>query len=137
MKTAPLIRFRIDFAENSNIGPGKIALLEGIQTHGSLSAAARAMKLSYRRAWLLLESLNQAFSDRVSINSVGGIGGGGVQITPFGVLLIKRYREIEQRFTELANEYLKDIQSRVKPRRSVVAKKVPVTKQTRRQGLTT
>jgi molybdate transport system regulatory protein len=81
MKSAPLNRFRIDFAENSNIGPGKIALLESIQTHGSVSAAARAMKLSYRRAWLLLESLNRAFSDPVSVNSVGGIGGGGVQIT--------------------------------------------------------
>jgi molybdate transport system regulatory protein len=135
MKTTPLIRFRIDFAEYSNIGPGKIALLESIQTHGSLSAAARAMKLSYRRAWLLLESLNQTFSDRVSVNSVGGIGGGRVQITPFGILLIKCYREIEQRFTEIGNEYLKDIRSRVKPRRSVVARKVPITKQTQRRRL--
>jgi molybdate transport system regulatory protein len=137
MKTAPLIRFRIDFAETSNLGPGKIALLEAIQTHGSLSAAARAIKLSYRRAWLLLESLNQQFRDRVSVNSVGGIGGGGVQITPFGVLLIKRYREIEQRFTELSNEYLKDIQPRITPPRSDIAKRVPVTKRTRRRGIAT
>jgi molybdate transport system regulatory protein len=129
MKTAPLIRFRIDFAENSNVGPGKIALLEAIQAHGSVSAAARSMKLSYRRAWLLLESLNQAFTDRVSVNSVGGVGGGGVQITPFGALLIKRYREIEQRFNELANEYLEDIQARIKPPLSVIAKRVAVTKQ--------
>jgi molybdate transport system regulatory protein len=137
MKTAPSIRFRIDFAENSNIGPGKIALLEAIEMHGSVSAAARAMKLSYRRAWLLLESLNQAFTDRVSVNSVGGAGGGGVQLTPFGVLLIKRYREIEQRFTEVGREYLEDIQARIKPPVSVIAKRVPVTKQRRRRAVTT
>jgi molybdate transport system regulatory protein len=129
MKTAPFIRFRIDFAENSNIGPGKISLLEAIQTHGSVSAAARTMKMSYRRAWLLLESLNQAFSDRVSVNSVGGVGGGGVQITPFGALLIKRYREIELRFNELSNEYLKDIQPRISTQQTILSKPVPVTKQ--------
>jgi molybdate transport system regulatory protein len=134
MKVAPMIRFRIDFAENSSIGPGKVALLEAIQVHGSVSAAARAMKMSYRRAWLLLESLNQAFSEKVSVNRAGGIGGGGVQITPFGVVLIKRYREIEQRFSDLSNEYLKDIKARVKPQRPVVAKRMPVTKQMPRRG---
>ena len=59
MKQAPLIRFRIDFAENSNLGPGKIALLEGIRTFGSVSEAARRMGISYRRAWLLLDSVNK------------------------------------------------------------------------------
>jgi len=133
MKTAPSIRFRIDFAENSNIGPGKIALLEAIQRHGSMSAAGRAMNMSYRRAWLLLESLNQAFIDRVSINTVGGLGGGGVEITPFGALLIKRYREIEERFSQLVDEYLKDIQVRVQPHKTTMAKRVPVTKKAPRR----
>jgi len=128
LKSAPLIRFRIDFAENSNIGPGKIALLEAIQTHGSLSAAARDLKLSYRRAWLLLESLTRAFRERVSINSTGGSGGGGVKVTPFGVLLVTRYREVEQRFNALGGEYLADIQSRVRPQRAAVTKRVPVSK---------
>jgi molybdate transport system regulatory protein len=128
LKTAPAIRFRIDFAENSNVGPGKIALLEAIQTHGSLSAAARAMKLSYRRAWLLLDSLNRAFTEPVSVNSVGGSGGGGVQITPFGSLLINRYRDIEKRFNELGEESLKEIQAHVRPHAASGAKRTPLTK---------
>jgi molybdate transport system regulatory protein len=134
MKTAPAIRFRIDFAENSNVGPGKIALLEAIQTHGSLSAAARAMKLSYRRAWLLLDSLNQAFTDPVSVNSVGGTGGGGVQITEFGALLIHRYRDIEKRFNELSAAHLEDIQAKVKPHPASGAKRTPLSKKSRRDA---
>lgn len=128
MKTAPAIRFRIDFAENSNIGPGKIALLEAIQTHGSLSAAARSLKLSYRRAWLLLDSLNQGFREPVSVNSVGGAGGGGVVITAFGLLLIKRYREVEQRFNEIAANLLVDIETQIKPTATAISRRVPVTK---------
>ena len=69
MKQAPLIRFRIDFAENSNLGPGKIALLEGIRTYGSMSEAARRMGISYRRAWLLLDSLNKSFNLPATVNS--------------------------------------------------------------------
>jgi molybdate transport system regulatory protein len=131
MKTAPAIRFRIDFAENSNVGPGKIALLEAIQTYGSLSAAARALKLSYRRAWLLLESLNQGFREPVSLNSVGGVGGGGVVITAFGILLIKRYREVEQRFNKIGADLLVDIQAQIKPTGTAIARRIPVTKQKR------
>ena len=59
MVRAPSIRFRIDFAENLNLGPGKIALLEAIGIHGSLSTAAASIGLSYRRAWLLLDSLKE------------------------------------------------------------------------------
>jgi molybdate transport system regulatory protein len=133
MKTMQLIRFRIDFAENSNIGPGKIALLESVQTHGSVSAAARVLGLSYRRAWLLLDSLNQSFTEPVSVNTVGGLNGGGVRITPFGELLIRRYREVERRFSEIGNECLKDIQTRIKAPRAAKTKRVPVTKKTRRR----
>jgi molybdate transport system regulatory protein len=131
MNTAPAIRFRIDFAENSNIGPGKIALLEAIQMHGSLSAAARALKLSYRRAWLLLDSLNRGFLEPVSVNSVGGVGGGGVNITPFGALLIKRYREVEHLFNEIGRTQLEDIRSQIKPQSAALARRVPVTKRRR------
>jgi molybdate transport system regulatory protein len=131
MNTAPAIRFRIDFAENSNIGPGKIALLEAIQMHGSLSSAARALKLSYRRAWLLLDSLNRGFLEPVSVNSVGGVGGGGVNITPFGTLLIKRYREVEHLFNEIGATQLEDIRSRIKPQSAALARRVPVTKRRR------
>src|SRR5580658_8720135 len=113
MKQAPLIRFRIDFAENSNLGPGKIALLEGIRTHRSMSEAARRMGISYRRAWLLLDSLNKSFDTPATVNSVGGRGGGGAEITPFGVLLIKSYREVERKLNDVAGVCLKGIRARV------------------------
>jgi molybdate transport system regulatory protein len=133
MKPLPLIRFRIDFGENSNVGPGKIELLEAIQTHGSVSAAARILKLSYRRAWLLLDSLNQSFTEPVSVNSVGGNGGGGVKITPFGALLIERYREAERRFIQIGNECLRDIQARIVPSRSEKLTRVPLKKKRRQR----
>jgi molybdenum-dependent DNA-binding transcriptional regulator ModE len=69
MVRAPSIRFRIDFAENLNLGPGKIALLEAIGSHGSSTTAAASLGLSYRRAWLLLDSLNKTFAE---ITAIGG-----------------------------------------------------------------
>lgn len=90
------IRLRIDFGPEASIGPGKIALLEHIDRVGSLSQAARELGLSYRRAWLLLDDLNHSFSEPVANASVGGVGGGGVQLTAFAKDLIKAYRDVEQ-----------------------------------------
>jgi molybdate transport system regulatory protein len=134
MKQAPLIRFRIDFAENSNLGPGKIALLEGIRTYGSVSEAARRMDISYRRAWLLLESLNKSFDTPATVNSVGGRGGGGAEVTPFGVLLIERYREVERKLNDVAGKCLKEIRARVNRGAATSARKVPVSKKKRSGG---
>jgi molybdate transport system regulatory protein len=89
------IRFRVDFGPRRALGPGKVALLEGIAQSGSLSEAARELKMSYRRAWLLLEDMNTAFQERVVETSVGGRGGGGAQLTSFGRSLIDAYRELE------------------------------------------
>jgi molybdate transport system regulatory protein len=93
--TIPRIRFRIDFGRDAAIGPGKIALLEQIQGTGSLSQAARDLKMSYRRAWLLLDSLNSSFEERVVASSIGGRDGGGAKLTPFGRSLILAYRRFE------------------------------------------
>jgi molybdate transport system regulatory protein len=90
----PVVRFRIDFAADSSVGPGKIELLEAIRAHGSLSQAARTLGMSYRRAWLLVESLNSYFQEPVTRATVGGKGGGGVTVTTFGESLIKSYREL-------------------------------------------
>jgi molybdate transport system regulatory protein len=92
----PVIRFRIDFADNSWVGPGKIELLEAILRHGSLSQAARSLGMSYRRAWLLIESLNSYFQEPVTQATTGGRGGGGVTITRFGKSLIKSYHELSR-----------------------------------------
>jgi molybdate transport system regulatory protein len=131
MKQAPLIRFRIDFTEDSNLGPGKIALLEEIKRCGSLSEAARRMGLSYRRAWLLLDSLNRSFDVPATVNTTGGRGGGGAEVTPFGILLIERYREVEQKLDDVAGKCLEEIRRRVSRSTAATARRVPVSKKRR------
>ncbi len=93
--THPIVRFRVDFAALCSVGPGKIALLEGIHRTGSLSQAARDLGMSYRRAWLLLASLNTSFCESVVLTAVGGRAGGGSSLTPLGRELISRYRKFE------------------------------------------
>jgi molybdate transport system regulatory protein len=81
LANAPTVRFRVDFGNRCSIGIGKIELLEGIAPTGSISQAAREMRMSYRRAWLLLEDMNVSFDHPVARSSVGGRGGGGVVLT--------------------------------------------------------
>ena len=90
------IRLRIDFSLTGSIGPGKIVLLEQIARTGSLSQVARELGMSYRRAWQLLDDLNHSFKEPVATASVGGAGGGGVQLTTFGEELIAAYRVVER-----------------------------------------
>jgi molybdate transport system regulatory protein len=132
MKQASLIRFRIDFTENASLGPGKIALLEEIRACGSLSKAARQLGISYRRAWLLLDSLNKSFDVPATLNSVGGVGGGGAEVTAFGVLLIERYREVERKVNDVADECLEEIRRRVNRSTVASARKGSVSKKLRR-----
>src|SRR5215472_13547712 len=94
-KSYPSIRFRIDFDSKNGVGPGKIALLEQIERCGSLSQAARKLKMSYRRAWLLLESLNSSFVEPLALTSKGGRGGGGAKLTLLGERLIRVYRAFD------------------------------------------
>jgi len=128
MKQTPLIRFRIDFSESSNIGPGKVELLEGIKIHGSLSEAARSMGISYRRAWLLVDSVNRSFKVPATVNSAGGRGGGGAELTAFGVLLIERYREVERKLNVVAGDCLREIRAQVNTQGSASARRIPVSR---------
>jgi molybdate transport system regulatory protein len=100
------VRLRIDIGPDCSIGPGKIALLEQIERSGSLSEAARVLKMSYRRAWLLLEDLNRTLGQPVTTASVGGAGGGGAKITPFGRQVAAAFREIESATTSAAAQRL-------------------------------
>jgi molybdate transport system regulatory protein len=109
----PVIRIRIDFAENVNVGPGKIALLEAIKSTGSISDAARSLGMSYRRAWMLINSLKQGFSEPVTVSSTGGAGGGGARVTSFGANLIKQYRALEREVGRLGAHRLTDIMPHV------------------------
>lgn len=77
------------------MGPGKADLVERIAQTGSISAAARQMGMSYRRAWQLVESLNRTFLAPVVTTSIGGTRGGGARVTPFGNRLVSRFRAME------------------------------------------
>ena len=85
---------RIDFAEGSRLGPGKVALLEAVSRHGSIAAAARELGMGYRTAWLLVDSLNTMFDEPV-ITTSPGRRDGGTEITVFGRQLIAAFHRME------------------------------------------
>lgn len=89
------LKLRIDFGEGRALGPGKVQLLELVGQTGSISAAARSMDMSYRRAWLLVDGLNQMFQSPVVTTRGGGAGGGGAALTDFGSDVIVAYRAME------------------------------------------
>jgi molybdate transport system regulatory protein len=93
------------------LGPGKIRLLELIGAHGSISEAARALDMSYRRAWLLVAELNQSFRVPVTTTRTGGKGGGHAELTPFGRELIARYRAIEAKAADAVAEDLQALRA--------------------------
>ena len=109
------LRVSIVFESGARIGPGKAKLLESIRDTGSISAAAREMGMSYKRAWLLLDSMNQAFTEPVVTAAPGGAGGGGAILTPFGAEVLKRYRDIHDRAAAMAADDLAALAPRARP----------------------
>jgi molybdate transport system regulatory protein len=85
---------KLDLGARGQIGPGKIALLKAIGAHRSISAAARAMGMSYRRAWMLVEAVNAALDGPAVETHVGGAGRGGAVLTARGERLIALYDKI-------------------------------------------
>jgi molybdate transport system regulatory protein len=88
-------RLRVYRGEDIAVGPGKIALLEAIKRTRSISAAARELDMSYRRAWLLIDEMNRSLRKPAVETAVGGARGGGSAVTPTGLELMRRYRAIE------------------------------------------
>jgi molybdate transport system regulatory protein len=89
------LTIRIDFDGARHVGHGKIRLIEMVGEHGSISGAARAMGMSYRRAWLLLDEVNRMFREPVVETRLGGKGGGNARLTEFGKGFVDLYRTIE------------------------------------------
>lgn len=87
--------FRLDFTPGGRLGPGKVQLLEAIGETGSISAAGRSMKMSYRRAWLLVDDLNRTFRAPLVEAQPGGAKGGGAHLTALGREIVANYRAIE------------------------------------------
>lgn len=92
---AASIRIRIAFGEHIAIGQGKADLLEAIARTGSISAAARDLAMSYRKAWLLVDEMNQCFRSPVVVATKGGSQGGGAQVTPLGEEALARFRQLQ------------------------------------------
>lgn len=88
-------RLRVELGAEIAIGPGKADLLQAIADSGSISAAARSLDMSYRRAWLLVDTMNRCFRAPVVAAATGGKGGGGAQITAFGLQVLASYRRME------------------------------------------
>jgi molybdate transport system regulatory protein len=89
------LSIRIDLTSGDRIGPGKIELLDAIRSTGSISAAARRLGMSYRRAWLLVEEVNETLHEPAVAAATGGRKGGGAVLTPVGEKVIELYRSIE------------------------------------------
>ncbi len=100
------LNIRIDLAGGLRIGPGKVAVLEEIARSGSISAAGRALRMSYRRTWELVEELNTGLGAPVVETAAGGSGGGGTVLTPAGKAVIERYRAIEMDAAVAARKHL-------------------------------
>jgi molybdate transport system regulatory protein len=90
-------RVRVLLGNAIGMGPGKASLLAAIERTGSISAAAREMRMSYRRAWTLVETMNASFREPLVISAAGGAGGGGARITARGRDVLKRYRAMEEK----------------------------------------
>lgn len=79
------------------MGPGKAELIDRIEQTGSISAAARAMGMSYRRAWQLVEALNTTYRGPIVTTAIGGARGGGARVTAFGRRVVAQFRAMEDR----------------------------------------
>jgi molybdate transport system regulatory protein len=90
------VLLRLYLSHDRPLGPGKVQVLESIRDRGSISEAARGMKMSYRSAWLLVDSMNSLFRKPVVNTTLGGRGGGSATLTDFGADVIRRYRSMER-----------------------------------------
>ena len=99
------LKIKIEVHDNFNIGPGKIALMESIISCGSISSAAKKMGMSYRKAWKLVNEINNASKTKIILTHTGGKGAGGAKVSPDGIFFIKAFRNIEKKvFKEAINQ---------------------------------
>ncbi|MEA2741705.1 MAG: molybdate transport system regulatory protein [Acetobacteraceae bacterium] len=115
-QTGDRLSIRIDLASGAQIGPGKIAVLEEIARAGSISGAGRALGMSYRRTWELVEDLNRSLGTQVVETAAGGSGGGGAVLTKAGKAVVNSYRAIQMDTALAARKHLLAL-NRVCPRK--------------------
>ena len=121
-KPHPSLSVRIDIDAGARIGPGKIELLETIHQSGSISAAGRAMEMSYKRAWDLVDEINRICRQAAVERQTGGKNGGGATLTRFGATLVARYRKIEKDATSAARKELEALRAEIgRPKKATAA----------------
>jgi len=113
VNSLPSLSVRIDLDPEGRIGPGKIQLLENIHKNGSISAAGRAMDMSYKRAWDLVDEINRICRQAAVERQTGGKNGGGAVLTAFGLSLVTRYRKIERDAARAARKELQALRSEI------------------------
>lgn len=107
----PALSLRIDLDSGDRIGPGKVALLKAIGETGSISAAGRTLDMSYRRAWRLIEELNNSFGKPLVTSQTGGRNGGGAELTALGKAVVSHYSAIESKSRKAAARHLAALQA--------------------------
>jgi len=112
---SPRLWIKIYFADQGQIGPGKVRLLRAIAEHRSISAAARAEGMSYRRAWMLVDQMNQTFGRPVVETHTGGRARGGAEVTPLGHEIVQRYLAIMERTEEVSADELAGLAGLIAP----------------------
>lgn len=108
--TPPRFRLRLVFGPEDWMGPGKAELLEHIEVTGSISAAGRAMGMSYKRAWQLVEAMNGMFRTPLVLSARGGAKGGGATLTEAGKQVLAEFRALEEKSREAGAQHIEKLQ---------------------------
>jgi molybdate transport system regulatory protein len=116
--SSKFLKIHIPYGDESAIGSGKADLLEAIGRTGSISAAARDMGMSYRRAWDLVDTMNHSFMQPLVETATGGSHGGGAKVTDFGLEVLRRYRQLEAKANAAVMPELEALSALLRPRES-------------------
>ena len=108
------VQARIMLDDEIAFGPGKADLLDAIEATGSISAAGKQLAMSYRRAWMLVDSMNRCFQQPLVETATGGSHGGGTRLTEAGLNVLKRYRQLQQDIQQLSDKHFPDFQPRLR-----------------------
>lgn len=109
------LRMRLVFGKDAMLGPGKADLLAQIAATGSIAAAGRTMGMSYKRAWMLVETMNAIFADPLVVSTRGGATGGGADLTEAGRRVLDLYRQMEKQAIKAAQPEIAALQGLLKP----------------------
>lgn len=123
--SAPRLRLRILFGTDAMLGPGKADLLEHIRETGSIAAAGRAMSMSYKRAWSLVEEMNSTFRGPLVDSSRGGARGGGAHLTELGEEVLANYRALEEIIAEAGADRIETLQRMLRETTTPAAADIP------------